>query len=356
MKRIITLFLVFIQLLSFCAVAEINEKTVTVTIEKATLGQGYIMKPVNYTFTGELTAAGVLVALFGENKLIYSGEPDDSFYLEYVQDYEMPLAVPDKILEMTGSLGDKKSPDWLGEFDYTSKSGWVYTVNNILLSDAASDTILQDGDVVRWQFTLAGWGKDLGYEIESHTQITAADKSNLLRLMADSSKAYGAAEAVALDLFATEADVRRAEQLFAKDVPGQNADSALPEEPESYPFQEVRGKSAGRSVALHNITENSDAHSGIIFRAAPSLNEKLIVITNAETVQKLGKNNICLLLFLDGRTYSFSYNCIPEQALRHFAQDKYNFNEIKLYVTLDKHGTTECFLAAGGERLNVTAE
>lgn len=356
MKRIITLFLVFMQLLSFCTFAEENKKTVTVTIEKATLGQGYIMKPVNYTFTGEVTAAGALVALFGEDKLIYSGEPDDSFYLEYVQDYEMPLNVPDKVLEMTGSLGDRTSPDWLGEFDYTSKSGWVYTVNNVLLSDAASDTILQDGDVVRWQFTLAGLGKDLGYNAETGTKTTAADKSALLRLMANSSETYDAAEAVALDLFATEDDVRRAEQLFAQDAPGRDADSALPEEPGSYPFQEVRGKSAGRSVALHNITENSDAHGGIIFRTAPSLNEKLIVITSTETVQKLGKNNICLLLFLDGRTYSFSYNCISEQTLRQFAQDKYNFNEIKLYVTLDKRGTTECFLAAGGERLNVTAE
>ena len=340
------------QCCSLCAHAE-DEKTVTVTMEKATLGQGYIIKPVFYTFTGEMTVADVLVAILGEDKLKFDGAVDDSFYLEYVQDPASPPVVPEQILEMTGSLGERNSSDWLGEFDYTSTSGWVYTVNNILFSDAASDVFLKDGDVVRWQFTLAGYGRDLGYSIGSQT--APADKSNLLRLMAESAQTNETAETIALDPFANAEDIRRAEQLFSGGTPGYHYGS-IAEETEVYPFEEVQGKRADKFSVITYVHDETAPESKLIVKTAPSAADQLVVVTTAETVREKRETDTVLMLYLNGQFCQFDYDTISEQTLRLFAEDRYNYSEIKLYVTLNQNGKTESFLAAGGKRLDIAPE
>lgn len=49
----------------------------------------------------------------------------------------------------------------LGEFDYTSGSGWMYSVNGSFPNYGFADYFPQDGDVVRVCFTLA-LGRDVG--------------------------------------------------------------------------------------------------------------------------------------------------------------------------------------------------
>ena len=150
-----------------------GEKTVYIAIEKFTLGQGYIVTPIAVTITKDeySNVAALLLSVIGEGKYQNMGSISSSFYLQSIRDNDRTeAAIPDYILqkiEASETVGGRNKMDWLGEFDYTSMSGWMYTVNNILPSFGSSDysfDALQDGDVIRWQFTVYGHGADLGFD------------------------------------------------------------------------------------------------------------------------------------------------------------------------------------------------
>ncbi len=167
-----------------------GEKTVYVAIEKFTLGQGYVQAPVAVTITEDETpnVAALILSVIGEGKYKNTGSAADSFYLQAVRDDDRSEAViPDYILqEIAGNetVGGRNTEDWLGEFDYTSMSGWMYTVNSVLPSYGASDysyDALQDGDVIRWQYTVYGYGADLGFSSQAGSSKfrEIADKDEL---------------------------------------------------------------------------------------------------------------------------------------------------------------------------------
>ena len=76
----------------------------------------------------------------------------------------------------------------LGEFDYTFMSGWMYAVNGVFPNVGFSDSYLTDGDVVRVQFTLYGFGADIGggYAMGGGTTdyYYLAQKDRLLSILA----------------------------------------------------------------------------------------------------------------------------------------------------------------------------
>ena len=150
-----------------------GEKTVYIAIEKFTLGQGYVQTPVAVTITENETpnVAALVLSVIGEGKYQNMGSIADSFYLQAICDDDRSEAdIPEYVLEKVAvneTIGGRNTEDWLGEFDYTSMSGWMYTVNGVLPSYGASDysfDSLQDGDVIRWQFTVYGHGADLGFD------------------------------------------------------------------------------------------------------------------------------------------------------------------------------------------------
>ncbi|MCQ2419673.1 MAG: DUF4430 domain-containing protein, partial [Clostridia bacterium] len=59
------------------------------------------------------------------------------------------------------TLTGQHSSDTLSEFDFTSGSGWMFSVNGGYPGRGLSQTTLEDGDVVRLIFTVA-YGKDIG--------------------------------------------------------------------------------------------------------------------------------------------------------------------------------------------------
>ena len=64
----------------------------------------------------------------------------------YIRDEdEGEVNVPQYILDQCGSVSERSSSEWLGEFDYTSMSGWMYCVNNAFPNYGASDCKLEDG-------------------------------------------------------------------------------------------------------------------------------------------------------------------------------------------------------------------
>lgn len=65
-------------------------------------------------------------------------------------------------LEENGVELEENDDEWLGEFDYTGMSGWMYTVNGVLPNIGMSGYKPKDGDVFRLQFSTYGYGSGLG--------------------------------------------------------------------------------------------------------------------------------------------------------------------------------------------------
>ncbi|WP_324825708.1 S-layer homology domain-containing protein [Sinanaerobacter sp. ZZT-01] len=170
------------------------------TVEMLTLGSGYLVTPTEVEiFEGE-NAAKALLRILDENGLQYehTGTADSSFYLSHMKGIEgkapMDLSnIPSclkKVLEKDkAEMEPRADADSLGEFDYTSMSGWMYSVNNVFPNVGFADTYLQDGDVVRVQFTVWGYGRDIGGADAMGTYgsnfYTVADKTELLRKVAE---------------------------------------------------------------------------------------------------------------------------------------------------------------------------
>ncbi|MGM9530261.1 fibronectin type III domain-containing protein, partial [Intestinibacter sp.] len=74
---------------------------------------------------------------------------------------KIPQYILDEIKKDNGDLTERDKEGWLGEFDYTYMSGWMYCVNNKFPNYGASSYKPKDGDIIRWQFTVWGYGADI---------------------------------------------------------------------------------------------------------------------------------------------------------------------------------------------------
>lgn len=154
--------------------------TVTMSVEKFTLGQGYLIEPTKVTFQAGENVAQVFDRLMKQKGYTYTntGRLTESFYLASIDKADTgKLDIPSCIQKMPPSVswdGTKVYPPsntvntgniefpTLGEFAYSSQSGWYYFVNHIPLGVGMSDTKAKAGDVIRIQFTVYGLGADLG--------------------------------------------------------------------------------------------------------------------------------------------------------------------------------------------------
>ena len=50
-------------------------------------------------------------------------------------------------------------------------SGWMYAVNNVFPGYGAAQYKPKDGDVMRWQYTVWGYGTDLGAVSYTHLDV-----------------------------------------------------------------------------------------------------------------------------------------------------------------------------------------
>lgn len=152
---------------------------VVMSVEKLTLGQGFIMEPQRVPYyKGENLAKVLDRALTGlGRKYENTRSLTDGFYLAAVEDPNRPsigTTIPSYILDMWAAAKavspnikpiahtDTSDPDFLGEFDYYSQSGWMISVNNSFPPVGAAAISAANGLVVRWQFSLIGLGGDLG--------------------------------------------------------------------------------------------------------------------------------------------------------------------------------------------------
>lgn len=162
---------------------EKKEITVYFAADTFILGNGvedFLFEPTKITTYNGNIAANVVLDVLGEKNCKYSGSPESAFYLSAVKLGEDSDFAPrslsfEKLPECFVSgvneerivpkfAKDMKTNDdgWLGEFDYTDMSGWMYSVNGVFPNVGMSGYSLSDGDVIRLSFTLWGYGADIG--------------------------------------------------------------------------------------------------------------------------------------------------------------------------------------------------
>ncbi len=172
---------------------EANTGYVIISVERFTIGQGFIYEPVKVPFEKGDNAATLLKKVIGAENFV--GE--DS-YLRAIEGADLgvdKVVVPDYIAEISknkvttetarenGNDGDTA----LGEFDYSQMSGWMYHVNGKAVGYGISDYKPVNGDVLRFQFTMYGYGTDLTGTSWGNPNpvITISNKDNLVAKMAD---------------------------------------------------------------------------------------------------------------------------------------------------------------------------
>lgn len=172
---------------------------VVVSMDAQTIGLGYMIKPT-IVHTTKYTQASVVItdmikqniqekyglALNGytvkhvsepEGNYAYmnTGSIGSDFYLAQVYwPNQTNAQIAQYILDVCGDkisetqVESDKQGKYLGEFDYYNMSGWMYSVSNIGDSKlpsfpgvGAAGWRMRDGEVMRWQFTVYGYGSDL---------------------------------------------------------------------------------------------------------------------------------------------------------------------------------------------------
>lgn len=151
--------------------------TVTVVLDATTVGYG-ILGAIDYDLTAGENAAEVLVNAIADMgySALYNGSTDIGFYLSGVAGLAGVGEVPPELWELIEKDGltitSPADGDSLGERDYTSGSGWMYSINGeIYPGKGFSEYKLSDGDVLYIRFTIA-YGKDIGGSSESYGNLS----------------------------------------------------------------------------------------------------------------------------------------------------------------------------------------
>lgn len=155
-----------------------------ISVEKGTLGQGYIIEPTAVTLQSGDTVKTVTERVLEANSrsALTTMNSTYGYYLQGISDPNRgAILIPAFVQQMitaknlSVNVEDIKNAQYLNEFDYTPQSGWMYCVNNVYPEVGAASTKVSSGDVIRWQFTLVGQGQDLK---EGDPSISASEKLN----------------------------------------------------------------------------------------------------------------------------------------------------------------------------------
>ncbi|MDR3148394.1 MAG: S-layer homology domain-containing protein [Oscillospiraceae bacterium] len=211
MKRLISslialcLVIAIFPAASFAATGDI---TVYIDFEGYNLGQGFYIEPAKMTVPRGTTAGEVTVKILNDLGYDYEASGStreqatgkgDGFYLSAVADFDTGrINVPEYITYHKGpttaeARAEGNDDNYLGEFDYSFMSGWCLTVDQDRINRGAGAETLRDGSVIRWQFTLWGYGADLGRDPvdasgrrwSEDPYYNHADKDALVRAIAD---------------------------------------------------------------------------------------------------------------------------------------------------------------------------
>ncbi len=155
-----------------------NAGTVTFTVEKFSIGQGYLVEPTQVTISDGENGASVFERVMEEKGITYTIDSSWDWYLESIDNADTGVIdIPDEIANMNAveawgvqytpptnesNTGNDLENNALGEGSYSDMSGWMFTINGKGV-DSPMDPV-EDGDVIRIQFSIYGWGADIGLE------------------------------------------------------------------------------------------------------------------------------------------------------------------------------------------------
>lgn len=173
---------------------------VVVSMDAQTIGLGYMIKPTIVHTTKYTLASTVITDAIVQNikekygldlkgyTVKHVSEPEgnyaymntgsvlNGFYLAQVYwPNQTNAQIAQYILDVCGDKIDwdqvetDKQGKYLGEFDYYNMSGWMYSISDWRDSETlpsfpgvgAAGWRMRDGEVMRWQFTVYGYGSDL---------------------------------------------------------------------------------------------------------------------------------------------------------------------------------------------------
>ena len=163
-----------------------------ISVEKGTLGQGYIIEPTAVTLQSGDTVKTVTERVLEANgRSALTRTESYGYYIAGISDPDRgAISIPAFVQQMITAkdlkvnTNDIKEPQYLNEFDYTTQSGWMYCVNNVYSEVGAASTKVQSGDVIRWQFTMVGQGQDLKEGDPSIFANEKLNRDNLYKTMA----------------------------------------------------------------------------------------------------------------------------------------------------------------------------
>lgn len=211
---------------------------VVVSMDAQTLGLGYMIKPTIVHTTKYTLASTVITDAIVQNikekygldlkgfTVKHVSEPTENyaymntgsvlngFYLAQVYwPNQQNAKIAQYILDVCNDKIDwdqvekDKTGKYLGEFDYYNMSGWMYSISDWRDSETlpsfpgvgAAGWRLRDGEVMRWQFTVYGYGSDLNADNSEwgSTSITgdSGDKTALTYKIAQMREEYKDASA-----------------------------------------------------------------------------------------------------------------------------------------------------------------
>ncbi|HCT91107.1 MAG TPA: hypothetical protein DF613_06980 [Lachnospiraceae bacterium] len=193
MKWLLPAFLVVLCLcLTALSVRAGDGGEIYFSVEKFTIGQGYLVEPSVVSVKEGETLSAFLERYIPTKGLVMELDRNSSYgwYLQGFKNADSGVShVPaciQAISEDTPRDSDVQPeknvyyPD-LMEFSYHGQAGWCYYANNLPGETAMDKYRLKDGDVIRLRFTLYGWGGDLG---GPYGLITLPDLDELTRRLA----------------------------------------------------------------------------------------------------------------------------------------------------------------------------
>ena len=206
MRKLLSLFLALALVISTVATFSAEEEKafdgyIYMTVERNTLGQGFIQEPIKVGYYEGDSLADITERMLGDRST-FTGDISN-YYLEGIKDGGEPEnwtsdEIPSDIKNALGkNVNGRTKDDVLQAFDYTSYSGWMFTVDNkgidvgaggVSYADKADTTHYTDGSVVRLQYTLYGYGEDVGISwgmMSFDTTNKFVDRSDLIRYIAD---------------------------------------------------------------------------------------------------------------------------------------------------------------------------
>lgn len=177
---------------SFCVSAEENTPAgyIYFEAEKSTIGQGFTVVPTKVPFYEGDTGLDV-VERAAE---VLTEETEYGAYISAFADEDTDTTIPEEIQAVCPEMTGRTQEGYLSNYDYTAESGWSYFINDDYAQVGIGDYVPTDGDVLRFAFTVYGYGADLGVDNSSWggaaALIPATNKAELIRLCAELKDLY----------------------------------------------------------------------------------------------------------------------------------------------------------------------